>query len=86
MSNTLPTIAHAQTSFNEWGRVVIQMDDGWVFYNLNSYPEGTPAEDICYSRYGVYPADYDFTKIIVVDETTINSDQIYGVSDKPVTE
>lgn len=77
MSNTLPTIAHAETSFNEWGRVVVQMDNGWIFYRLDSYPEGTPAEDICYSRYGVFPADYDFTNIIVVDETTVESWQIF---------
>ena len=86
MSNTLPTIAHAETSFNEWGRVVVQMNDGWVVYRLDSYPEGTPAEDICYFRYGVFSANYDFTNIVVVDETTINADQIFGVSDKPVTE
>lgn len=77
MSNTLPAIAHAETSFNEWGRVVVQMDNGWIFYRLDSYPEGTPAEDICYSRYGVFPADYDFTNIIVVDETTVESWQIF---------
>ena len=77
MSNTLPTIAHAETSFNEWGRVVIQMNDGWVFYRLDSYPEGTPADDICYFRYGVFSADYDFTNIIVVDETTVESWQIF---------
>lgn len=77
MSNTLPTIAQAETSFNEWDRVVIQMNDGWVFYRLDSYPEGTSAEDISYSRYGVFPVDYDFTNIIVVDETTIESWQIF---------
>ena len=77
MSNTLPTIAHAETSFNEWGRVVIQMDDGWVFYRLDSYPEGTPADDICYFRYGVFSANYDFTNIVVVDETTVESWQIF---------
>ena len=77
MSNTLPTIAHAETSFNEWSRVVIQMNDGWVFYRLDSYPEGTPADDICYFRYGVFSADYDFTNIIVVDETTVESWQIF---------
>ena len=77
MSNTLPTIAHAETSFNEWGRVVIQMNDGWVFYRLDSYPEETPSEDISYSRYGVFPANYDFTNIVVVDETTVESWQIF---------
>ena len=77
MSNTLPTIAHAETSFNEWGRVVIQMDDGWVFHRLDSYPEETPAEDICYFRYGVFSANYDFTNIVVVDETTVESWQIF---------
>lgn len=86
MSNVLPTIAHAETSFNANGRVVIQMNDGWVFYDLREYPEGTAAEDICYYRYGVYPADYDFTKIIPVDETTIESWQIFGAGNNPITE
>lgn len=82
---TLPTIDHADVALSDTGRVVIQMHDGWVFYRLDTYPEGTPAEDICYKRYGRYPQDFDFTNIIVVDETTIDPEQIYGVKDE-VTE
>ena len=82
-TDTLPTIAHATVTLNQWGRVVIQMNSGWVFYDLREYPEGTPAEDICYYGYGVYSPDYDFNNIIVVDETTVDADQIYDNGNKP---
>lgn len=82
-TDTLPTIEHATVTLNQWGRVVIQMNSGWVFYDLREYPEGTPAEDICYYGYGVYPPDYDFNNIIVVDKSTIDADQIYDNGDKP---
>ena len=82
-TDTLPTIAHATVTLNQWGRVVIQMNSGWVFYDLGEYPEGTPAEDICYYGYAVYSPDYDFNNIIVVDKSTIDADQIYDNGDKP---
>lgn len=76
---TLPTIEHATVTLTQYGRVEVRMDDGWVFYLLDSYPEGTPAEDICYYRYGVYSPQRDFDNtFIVVDETTIDSNQIFG--------
>ena len=79
--NTLPTIAHATVTENERGRIVVQMDDGWVYYRLDSYPVGTPAEDICYFRYGVFSPQTDIENILViVDETTIDAEQIYGVN------
>ena len=80
---TLPTIEHATVTLNQWGRVEIRMDNGWVFYRLESYPEGTPAEDICYSRYGVFSPDCNFDNFVIVDETTIDADQIYDNGDKP---
>lgn len=83
-TDTLPTIAHATVTLNEWGRYVVQMDEGWVFYRLDSYPEGTPAEDICYSRYGVFSPSTDIENILViVDETTVDADQIYDNGDEP---
>ena len=84
---TIPTIAHATVTVNEWGRYVVTMDDGWVFYRIDSYPEGTPVEDICYSRYGVFSPQTDIENILViVDETTINADQIFSTDNKLVTE
>ena len=80
--NTL-SIPHIHLALNEWNRVVMTMESGWVFYSLYSYPEGTPEEDICYSRYAVYAPDFDFSLIVVVDETTIDADQIYDNGDEP---
>lgn len=86
-TNTLPTIAHATVTVNEWGRYVVTMDSGWVFYRLDSYPEGTAPEDICYYRYGVFSPQTDIENILVVlNETTVNADQIFTVGNKPVTE
>ena len=50
---SLPVIEHATVTLNENNRVVIRMDDGWVFYRLDIFPEDTPAEEIAYS-YEVY--------------------------------
>lgn len=83
MANTrdyqLPNIEHATVTLNPRNRVVIQMDDGWVFYRKDSYPEGTPAEDICYYRYGVFAPRTDWSFLVIVDESTLDPDQIYGL-------
>lgn len=84
MSNiVLPNIEHATVTLNERNRVVIQMDDGYVFYWLNMYPEGTPPEDICYSRYCVVSPTTDFTQFVVVAESDVPADQIYGDTTPP---
>lgn len=74
---TLPKIEHATVTLNVRNRVVIQMDDGWAFYDRADY--GTdengnyitpPAEEFIYSRYGVFAPDTDFDgRIVVVAET-----------------
>lgn len=74
--NTL-SIPHIHLDVLDDNWVTMQTESGWVFYRLDSYPEGTPAEDICYFRYGVFSANYDFTKIIPVDETTVESWQMF---------
>lgn len=74
----LPTIEHATVTLNEWDRVVIQMDEGWVFYRLDEYPEGTPADEYCYYTYGVYGQTFDFSLIVVVAESDVPADQIFG--------
>lgn len=82
--NTL-SIPHIYLELNERNRVVMQLETGWVFYNLYIYPEGTATEDICYFRYGVYPADYNFDYIVVANETTVNADQNFTIV-TPTTE
>lgn len=70
-NNTLPVIEHATVTLNEWGRVVAQMDDSWLFYRLDIFPEKTPPEEIAYSRYGVFPLNYDFSNFVVLAESDI---------------
>lgn len=89
---TLPVIEHATVSFNQWNRVVIQMDDGWVFYDKNDYRDENgelfdpEPDEICYSRYAVYSPEFDFDQyFVVVDETTVPAIQIYGIGDKTET-
>lgn len=77
---SLPVIEHATVALNENNRVVIRMDDGWVFYRLDLFPDGTPSEDIAYSRYGVFPPpeNFEFSNIVVVAESEVPADQIFG--------
>jgi hypothetical protein len=94
MSNaTLPTIAHADVSFNQWNRVVIQMHDGWVYWDRDvfgrdengNFIEPEKPEDISYFRYGVYSPTYDFDNCsVVVAESEVPENQIFG--DEPETE
>jgi hypothetical protein len=84
---SLPTIEHATVNFTDYGRVEIRMNDGYVFYDKDNYSqladeEGNPREplpeEISYFRYGVFSPDTDFeNRIVVVDETTINEEQIF---------
>lgn len=82
----LPTIPHATVTLNVRNRVVIQMDDGWVFWDRNHYGtdengnfiEPLP-EEMMYFRYGVYAPTTDFDNcIVVVAETEAPADQIFG--------
>lgn len=94
-NNALPTIAHATVEYNQWGNIVITMDEGWVFWDRDGYGvdengnyiEPAP-EDISYSRYGVYVATTDFdARIVVVAEADVPADQIFGDTTPPtVTE
>ena len=68
----LPTIAHATVTLNVRNRVVVQMDEGWVFWDRNDYvdesgniTEPSPSM-ICYSRYGVFAPDTDFDARFVI--------------------
>ena len=93
MSNiVLPTIPHATVTLNVRNRVVIQMDDGWVYWDRDvfgrdengNFIEPENPEDISYFRYGVYSPNYDFDAcIVVVAEEDVPSNQIFGVTNKP---
>lgn len=85
-NNVLPVIEHATVTLNERNRVVVQMHEGWVFYRLDIFPEGTPPEDIAYSRYGVFSLEYDYSNFVVVAESDVPANQIYGDTPTPPTE
>lgn len=86
----LPNIPHATVTLNERNRIIVRMDAGWVFWeridytdeNGNMY-EPDPSE-IGYSRYGSYPASYDFSTFVVVAESDVPPNQIYGLPNPPV--
>ena len=72
---TIPEIAHADVSINERNRVVIQMHEGYSFYDRSAYEgltdeEGNAREpkpdEIAYSKYGVFAPDTDFNARFVV--------------------
>ena len=78
MSDNLPTIEHATVFYNQYGSITVQMDSGYVFYRSDLFPEETPAEEMAYSRRGYFPTDFDFSYIVVVAESDVPADQIYG--------
>lgn len=70
-----PEIAHADVDINERGRVVIQMYEGYSFYDRSAYEgltdeEGNAREpkpeEIAYSKFGVFAPDTDFDVRFVV--------------------
>ena len=89
MSNNLPMIEHATVTLNERNRVVVQMDDGWVFWRRDLYIDENgemyePApENILYSRYGVFSPSTDFTLFVVVAESDVPADQIFSDTTPP---
>ena len=85
-NNVLPKIDHANVTLNERNRVVIQMDEGWAFYRLDIFPEGAPTDKKAYSRYGVLSLDYDYSNFVVVAESEVPADQIFGNPATPPAE
>lgn len=89
----LPVIAHASVTLNVRNRVIIDMDDGWVFYDRADYAdftddEGNPREpypeEISYFRWGSYAPDTDFdARIVVVAEADVPANQIFGGENNP---
>ena len=42
------------------------------------FPEGTIEEEMAYSRRGYFTISFDFSCIVVVPESEVPADQIYG--------
>lgn len=85
---SLPTIPHCTASwFGDNNRgIYIEMDSSWVFWDRVDYYddeddtiliEPDPSE-IAYSRRAWFPAIKDFSTIVVVAESEVPSDQIFG--------
>lgn len=83
---TLPNIPHATVTLNVRNRVIIQMDDGYVFVNMANYDDltdedGNPREpypeELSYFRYGVFSPQTDFERFVVVEEDSVSQEQIF---------
>lgn len=77
-SVVIPNITNATATLNQWNRVVLHMNDGYVFWDRNDYRdekgemyEPTP-EEIGYSRYGVFSPETDFSTFVVIKEDDKN--------------
>lgn len=80
----IPNITHATATLNQWNRVVLRMNDGYVFWDRNDYRdekgemyEPTP-EEIGYSRYGVFSQATDFSTFEEAAESDVPANQIFG--------
>lgn len=94
----LPIIPHATVTLNAYNGMVIQMNEGYVFYDLNDYSdltdeEGNPREpypeELSYFRYGVYPRSISNeeleSRIVVVAEADVPAEQIFGTGNNHET-
>jgi hypothetical protein len=91
---TLPNIPHATVTLNVRNRVIIQMDDGYVFVNMANYDDltdddGNPREplpeELSYFRWGSFSPATDFTRFVVEAETDVPADQIFGLGNNHET-
>lgn len=86
-NKSLPVIKHAKVTLNEWDRVIVQMDEGWLFYRLDIFPDGAPTNKKAYSSYGVLSLDYDYSNFVVIAESEIPEEpEIPEVPEEPETE
>lgn len=88
---TIPNVTHADAYSAEYNFVILDMDDGYVFWDKRDYTidgvyEEPAPEDICYSRWGSFSPSWDFTGIMEAVESEVPADQIYSAGNKPVTE
>jgi hypothetical protein len=74
----IPNVTHATATLNQWNRVVLRMNDGYVFWDRNDYRDENgemyepTSEEIGYSRYGVFSPETDFSTFVIVKEDDKN--------------
>jgi hypothetical protein len=80
----IPNLTNANVTVNERNRVIIDMNDGYVFWDRKDYRdengemyEPTP-EEIGYSRWGSFSPTRDFSTLEEAVEADVPADQIYG--------
>jgi hypothetical protein len=80
----IPNLTNAEAYLNENNRVILQMNNGYVFWDRNDYRdengemyEPTPNE-IIYSRYARLSPTRDFSTLEEAVEADVPADQIYG--------
>ena len=88
---TIPNLTNADAYVNERSRVILQMNNGYVFwdkkmYYVNGEYVEPSAEDICYSKWASMSPTRDFSLLMEAVESEVPADQIFGTGDKPVTE
>ena len=76
---TIPNITHADAYLNENNAVILDMDDGYVFwdkkdYTYNGVYEEPAPEDILYSRWASLSATRDFSLLIEAVESSVTHD------------
>lgn len=80
---TIPNITNATATLNQWDRVDLRMNTGYVFWDRADYRDESgeiyePApEMIAYSRYGVFSQSTDFSTFEEAAESEVPADQIY---------
>lgn len=80
---TIPNITHADAYLDEYNYVMLTMNSGYVFwdkrdYTYNGVYEEPAPEDICYSRSGMFPQNWDFAGVMEAVESEVPSNQIFG--------
>lgn len=79
----IPNLTNATAVLTEQNRVEIQMNDGYVFWDKHDYTidgvyEKPAPEDICYSRWGSFTTNWDFSGIIEAVESEVPGNQFFG--------
>jgi hypothetical protein len=87
---TLPNIPHATVTLNERNRIIVTMDNGWVFWDRNDYFDENgniiePTPDIMfYKRWGSFSPNSDLEyRLVVVAESDVPADQIFSTVTPP---
>ena len=95
---SLPNIEHVTATTRPSGATALTADEGYVFYDKNVYsgltdengnPRDPRPDEISYFRYKVFAASVTAeqieARIVVVAESTVPENQIFGAGDNHVT-